>query len=92
MGADVSTFLKLLGCCPQTPLFIRRINMRCKCCDAVMTGFIKLRHIEEIDGFMIEEDMCNQCIYISENSEYIDTHSYAFGDITENIVNLTDYE
>lgn len=66
--------------------------MRCKCCDVPMTGFIRLRHTEEVEGVLVEEDMCTRCIFISENSEYIDMHSYAFGDITENALNLINYE
>lgn len=87
LGGDVSTFLKLLGCCPQTP-FYKKYNMsRCRCCDVMLVGHVRFKSEEEFEGLFVEEDMCNTCIFISDNSEYIDTKTYQFEDITESLFN-----
>lgn len=58
---------------------------RCKCCDTPLTGVVRYKHGEEFDGLYIEEDLCTQCIYISDNSEYINTKTYLFEDLTESL-------
>lgn len=61
---------------------------RCRCCDIPLTGIVRYKSGEEFDGLYIEEDLCTYCIYISETSEYINTKTYQFEDITENVHNL----
>lgn len=56
---------------------------RCRCCDIMLTGMVRYKSGEEFEGLFIEEDMCTQCIYISDNSEYTDVRTYQFEDITE---------
>lgn len=64
---------------------------RCKCCDVPLTGMIRYKSNDEFEGMYVEEDMCTACIFISDNSEYIDVKTYQFGDITEYSLNLIDY-
>ena len=57
--------------------------MRCKCCDAALVGAVRYKNNEDIHGLYIEEDFCNECIFITDNLEYIDIKSYQFEDITD---------
>lgn len=58
---------------------------RCRCCDVPLVGHVRYKSGEEFDGKFIEEDMCTRCIFEVEVADFIDTHSYQFQDLTENI-------
>lgn len=63
--------------------------MRCKCCNVPLVGHVRYKSGEEFDGLWIEEDMCTDCIFITDTIDYMDTKSYQFEDLTEglNILN-----
>lgn len=61
---------------------------RCKCCDVILTGSVRYKSGEEYDGLFIEEDMCNACIFVVDNSDYLDSRYYQFGDYTEDVLNI----
>lgn len=64
------------------------MSSRCKCCDVPLVGMIRYKNNDEFEDKFVEEDMCTQCIFISDNSEYIDVKTYQFGDISEHVLNL----
>lgn len=61
---------------------------RCKCCDAPLVGQVRYKSNEEFKDLFVEEDMCNACIFVVDNIEFLDTSSYQFEDYTENMLSF----